>query len=229
MGSHLECGKSKWLCSAYVGSPECRAEGGASHLLRATPSIPSGVITRRGSTLRLSRGEPRRARGSKAARGAARSVLNLRPPIRRDCGRQYWCSSGFANTDLDLLHKKHGIDKLIVIGLITYTCVEATVRYAAELGCDVSVTKDATADYSDEHMHAALAVNLPSYAGAIVTANEVVESISSVFPYSERSASVTSTRAARSAGNIDAMIAAANSTPTDTTSGNAVGICKSGK
>ena len=49
------------------------------------------------------------------------------------------------------------------------------------------------------------------------------------FPYSERSASVTSTRAARSAGNIDAMIAAANSTPTDTTSGKAVGICKSGK
>jgi len=32
--------------------------------------------------------------------------------------------------------------------------------------------------YSDEHMHAALDVNMPSYAGAIVTAKEVFESIS---------------------------------------------------
>jgi nicotinamidase-related amidase len=34
--------------------------------------------------------------------------------------------------------------------------VEATVRYAAELGYEVSVVKDATASYSDDHMHAAL-------------------------------------------------------------------------
>lgn len=94
--------------------------------------------------------------------------------------QEHWCSSGFANTDLDLLLKKHGIHKLIVMGLIAHTCVEATVRFAAELGYDVTVIKDATADYSDEHMHAALDLNLPSYAGAIVTANEAVESISSL-------------------------------------------------
>jgi Isochorismatase family len=39
---------------------------------------------------------------------------------------EHWCSSGFANTDLDLQLKKHGIQKLIVIGLIAHTCVEAT-------------------------------------------------------------------------------------------------------
>jgi ureidoacrylate peracid hydrolase len=32
--------------------------------------------------------------------------------------QEHWCSSGFANTDLDLLLKKHGIHQLIVIGLI---------------------------------------------------------------------------------------------------------------
>jgi len=37
------------------------------------------------------------------------------------------------------------------------------------------MVKDATADYSDEEMHAALDVNIPSYASAIVTTNEVVE------------------------------------------------------
>ena len=92
--------------------------------------------------------------------------------------QEHWCSSGFANTDLDLLLKKHGMHKLIVIGLIAHTCVEATVRYAAELGYDATVVKDATADYSDEHMHAALDVNLPSYARAIVTTDEVVEVLS---------------------------------------------------
>jgi nicotinamidase-related amidase len=94
--------------------------------------------------------------------------------------QEHWCSSGFANTDLDLQLKQHDIHQLIVIGLIAHTCVEATVRYAAELGYQVTVVKDATASYSDEHMHAALDVNLPNYASAIVTANEVIESIKSL-------------------------------------------------
>ena len=93
---------------------------------------------------------------------------------------EHWCSSGFANTDLDLQLKKHGIHRLIVIGLIAHTCVEATVRFAAELGYEVTLAKDATADYSDEHMHAALDVNIPNYASAIVTTSEVVDAIASL-------------------------------------------------
>jgi ureidoacrylate peracid hydrolase len=94
--------------------------------------------------------------------------------------QEHWGSSGFANTDLDLLLKRHGIQRLIVIGLIAHTCLESTVRFAAELGYEVTVVKDATADFSDEHMHAALITNLPSYANAIVTTDEVLESISSL-------------------------------------------------
>ena len=94
--------------------------------------------------------------------------------------QEHWCSSGFANTDLDLLLKKHGIHKLIVMGLIAHTCVEATVRYAAELGYEITVVKDATASYSDEHMRAALNINIPNYASAIVTADELVNAISSL-------------------------------------------------
>jgi ureidoacrylate peracid hydrolase len=93
---------------------------------------------------------------------------------------EHWCSSGFANTDLELQLNKHGIHQLIVIGLIAHTCMEATVRYAAELGYEVTVVKDATADYSDEEMHAALDVNIPNYASAIVTTNQVVDALSSV-------------------------------------------------
>ena len=92
---------------------------------------------------------------------------------------EHWCSSGFANTDLDLQLKKHGIHQLIVVGLIAHTCIEATVRFAAELGYEVTVVKDAIADYSDAHMRAAIEINLPNYAGAIVTTNEIVDLISS--------------------------------------------------
>lgn len=88
---------------------------------------------------------------------------------------EHWCSSGFANTDLDLQLKKHGIQRLIVMGLIAHTCLEATVRFAAELGYEVTVVRDATADFSDREMHAALDVNIPSYATAIVTANDVID------------------------------------------------------
>jgi ureidoacrylate peracid hydrolase len=93
---------------------------------------------------------------------------------------EHWGSSGFANTDLDLQLKRHGIHQLIVMGLIAHTCLEATVRYAAELGYQVTVVKDATADYSDLEMHAALEINIPNYATAIVTAEEMVASISSL-------------------------------------------------
>jgi nicotinamidase-related amidase len=67
-----------------------------------------------------------------------------------------------------------------VIGLIAHTCVEATVRFAAEMGYDVTMVKDATADYSDDEMHAALDVNIPNYASAVVTTQEVVGAIAAL-------------------------------------------------
>ena len=69
---------------------------------------------------------------------------------------------------------KHGIHQLIVIGLIAHTCVEATVRFAAELGYEVTVVKDATVA-----MHAALDINI-RYASAIVSTEEIVASISAL-------------------------------------------------
>jgi ureidoacrylate peracid hydrolase len=66
------------------------------------------------------------------------------------------------------------------VGLIAHTYVKATVRFAVELGYEVAMVRDATADYSDNEMHAALDVNIPSYASAIVTTNEVVHAIASL-------------------------------------------------
>jgi ureidoacrylate peracid hydrolase len=93
---------------------------------------------------------------------------------------EHWCSSGFAHTDLDLQLKQHGIQHLIVTGLLTHTCLESTVRHAAELGYGVTVVKDATASYSEAHMHATLEVNIPSYASAVVSAGQIVDQLFSL-------------------------------------------------
>jgi nicotinamidase-related amidase len=92
---------------------------------------------------------------------------------------EHWGSSGFANTDLDAQLTRHGIHQLIVIGLIAHTCVESTVRFAAELGYEVTVVKDAIASYSDVEMHAALDVNIPNYAAVVMT-KEIVDSIAAL-------------------------------------------------
>jgi nicotinamidase-related amidase len=59
-----------------------------------------------------------------------------------------------------------------------HTCLEATVRFGAELGYEVTVVKDATASYSDVEMRAALEVNIPNYANAIVSTDEILNAIS---------------------------------------------------
>jgi ureidoacrylate peracid hydrolase len=99
---------------------------------------------------------------------------------------EHWCSSGFANTDLDLQLKRHGVDRLIVTGLLAHTCLESTVRFGVELGYDVTVVRDATASYSEKEMHAALDVNIPNYAGAIVTTEEIAASISGLLGHEEK-------------------------------------------
>jgi ureidoacrylate peracid hydrolase len=91
--------------------------------------------------------------------------------------QEHWCSSGFANTDLDLQLKKHGIHKLIVIGQKANTCIDSTVRYAAELGYDVTLVKDAIASYQWEEMRATLEVNLPNYASAIISTSDTIAAL----------------------------------------------------
>lgn len=83
--------------------------------------------------------------------------------------REHWSSSGFANTDLDLQLRRRGIERVILIGLLANTCLESTARYAAELGYHVTLVRDATAAFKSEGLHAAHAINGPTFAHEIVT------------------------------------------------------------
>jgi nicotinamidase-related amidase len=91
---------------------------------------------------------------------------------------EHWGSSGFANTDLDLQLKQHGIRRIVLIGMIANTCLESTGRFGMELGYHVTLVKDATAAFSQEAMHAAHAINGPTYAHAIVTTEELIPELS---------------------------------------------------
>jgi len=91
---------------------------------------------------------------------------------------EHWGSSGFANTDLDLQLKQHGIRHLILIGMIANTCIEATGRFGMELGYHITLIKDATAAFSPEAMHAAHTINGPTYAHAILSTEELLGQLS---------------------------------------------------
>jgi nicotinamidase-related amidase len=90
---------------------------------------------------------------------------------------EHWASSGFPNTDLDHQLKRHGKEKIIMIGLLANTCLEATARIGMELGYHVTLVRDATSARSHEALHAALDIDGPTYAHEILATAEVVAAI----------------------------------------------------
>jgi nicotinamidase-related amidase len=91
--------------------------------------------------------------------------------------QEHWAQSGFANTDLDMQLKQHGISHVILMGLIANTCVESTARFAMELGYHVTLVSDATAAASREAMRATHEVNGPTFAHAILTTRELISAL----------------------------------------------------
>ncbi|MFJ5220904.1 isochorismatase family cysteine hydrolase [Streptomyces sp. NPDC088354] len=85
---------------------------------------------------------------------------------------QHWASSGFANTDLDMLLKQHRIQKLVFIGMKANTCVDTTARFGQELGYHVTLIRDAIGAFNWDEMKATFDINGPAYAHAILTTDE---------------------------------------------------------
>ena len=91
--------------------------------------------------------------------------------------QEHWGQSGFANTDLDLRLRQRSITHVVVVGLLANTCIDATARYAMELGYHVTLVTDATAAYTRELMHAAHVLSAPTYAHAIVRTADVLAAL----------------------------------------------------
>ncbi|MFE4912613.1 isochorismatase family cysteine hydrolase [Streptomyces sp. NPDC056652] len=90
---------------------------------------------------------------------------------------QHWSSSGFANTDLDLMLKQHHIRKVVIIGMKSNTCVDTAARFGQELGFHVTLIRDAIGSFSWDEMKATFEVNAPQYAHAILTTDEFVKAV----------------------------------------------------
>jgi len=89
---------------------------------------------------------------------------------------RHWNSSGFHNTDLDYQLRQRGIDKLVFIGFIAPTCLEATARAAFELAYDITMITDATAGFTIEGQECAVH-NWPLFANKVVNTQEWINSL----------------------------------------------------
>lgn len=90
--------------------------------------------------------------------------------------------NSFRETDLLELLKNWKTERVIVTGMMTHMCVDATARAAADFGFDVIVAEDACAtldlQYGEtvipaEHVHKAFMAALESY-GRVMRADEVI-------------------------------------------------------
>lgn len=90
---------------------------------------------------------------------------------------EHWASSGFPNTDLEHQLKRYGKEKIICVGLLANTCLEATARIGMELGFHVTLVRDATSARSPEALHAALDIDGPTYAHEVVTTTDLIDAI----------------------------------------------------
>lgn len=96
--------------------------------------------------------------------------------------RQHWSSSGFANTDLDMLLKQHRVQKIVLIGMKADTCVDTTARFGQELGYHVTLVRDAIGAFSWDEMKATFDINGPAYAHAVLTTDAFLKTVRGTAP-----------------------------------------------
>ncbi len=90
--------------------------------------------------------------------------------------------NSFLNTNLLELLKSRGIERVVICGMMTHMCVDATARAASDLGFQVIVAEDACATrdlkYGEttipaEHVHKAFLAALKSY-GKVMKSEEII-------------------------------------------------------
>jgi nicotinamidase-related amidase len=116
-------------------------------------------------------------RCSRPAPGAATGTPDATPREGDIVASEHWVESGFANTDLDMHLRQHGIEHIILAGLTAPGCVEGTGRFGYELGYSITLVKDATASFTKEWMHEAVELNAPIYAESVLTTAEAIARI----------------------------------------------------
>ena len=90
--------------------------------------------------------------------------------------------NSFLNTDLLELLKSWDVERVVITGMMTHMCVDATARAASDLGFQVIIAEDACATcdlkYGDttvpaDHVHKAFLAALKSY-GRVMKSEEIL-------------------------------------------------------
>src|SRR5829696_5937095 len=90
--------------------------------------------------------------------------------------------NSFLNTNLLELLKELEVERVVICGMMTHMCVDATARAAADLGFQVVIAEDACATrdlkYGEttipaDHVHKAFLAALKSY-GKVMKSNEII-------------------------------------------------------
>ena len=90
--------------------------------------------------------------------------------------------NGFRNTDLDRVLRSRDISRLVIVGAMSYMCLDATTRAAADTGYDCILVHDACAAPNLEFngaavpaakAHAAFMAGLADGYGSVIAADEV--------------------------------------------------------
>jgi ureidoacrylate peracid hydrolase len=86
-------------------------------------------------------------------------------------------ASCFYNTTLEVALRMHGVRTLIVAGVTTNYCVDATVRDAYARDFDIIVVRDACAALYED-LHEASLRNVDLYHGVTASVDDVARSLS---------------------------------------------------
>ena len=90
--------------------------------------------------------------------------------------------NSFRNTSLESTLEKQGIKNLVVAGMMTHMCVDASVRQAADLGYKVTLIGNACATRAQSYggesvparqVHAAFLAALNGFYAKVINANEL--------------------------------------------------------
>ncbi|MFJ9559092.1 cysteine hydrolase family protein [Streptomyces fuscichromogenes] len=106
------------------------------------------------------------------------------PPLRPQDGDvvagRHHMFDAFAGTDLHERLGGRGIEKVVLAGLTSQTCVEGTGRHALEAGYHVTFLVDAVAEFTEEAHRAALDISYPTFGHEAVTVDEFLAAIEPV-------------------------------------------------
>lgn len=107
-------------------------------------------------------------------------VERLAPKEDEFVASEHSCSSGFAGTNLQTHLTEKGITHLIVVGMITNSCIEATVRTAIDLDYHVTLVTNAVAAFSPLEHEQATNERYPLLGHIVGTTEEIIQKLKAI-------------------------------------------------